>query len=306
MAEILKLTYGTFPKTEKLRVRIGRWERKILSAKELEALIQEETDQFQKLARDSGISAFTDPLFNWYDIFRPISLLSGGIELGPLTRYGETNTFYRLPEVRGELSLTASPDMYLELKENPPLPLYHIDQGPDQLAFVPGPVTFFHFCGNIAGNNFEAFSEKLGKLYGKLLSSFRFQKVLVFESVPLGQHNLGQFFKSVDPENVILVTTGKLEEKTLETAGKKFHSVVTNAEKENLKAAAGHSSIPGLALIDAHNTKLEDPKAITEKINALGKEHYISKFYVTHSDYLDFLPRKIAEKKVQLIGKVGE
>ncbi len=306
MAEILKLTYGTFPKTEKLRVRIGRWGRKILSAKELESLIQEETDLFQKLARESGINVFTDPLFNWYDIFRPIALSSEGIELGPLTRYGETNTFYRLPEIRGDISLKGNPEKYSELSENPPLPLYHVDQASDQLAFVPGPVTYFHFCGNIADLDFETFSEKLGKLYNQLLSRFNFQKILVFESVPIGEHNLGGFYKYVDPEKVVLVTTGKLNGKTLSSAGKKFHSVVTDAGKENLKAASENSSVPGLALIDAHNTKLEDPQAITAQVNALGQEHNISRFYVTHSDYLDFLPRKIAEKKVQLIGKVGE
>ncbi len=306
MAEILRLTYGIFPKTEKLRVRIGRWERKILPARDLEDLIREETEAFQKLARENRISAFTDPLFNWYDIFRPLSLLSGGIELGPLTRYGETNTFYRLPEVRGSLSLNGTPWEYKELSENPPLPLYHVDQGTDQLAFIPGPVTFFHFCGNVAAESFGNFSEQLGRFYSQALAKFKFKKFLVFESVPLGDKDLGPFYKSVDPEKTILVTTGKLEGKTLASAGKKFHSVVTGDESGNIRTAAKYSAIPGLALIDAHNTKLEDPKAITNKANDLGKEHGINRLYVTHSDYLDFFPREIAEKKVQLIGKIGE
>lgn len=306
MAEILRLTYGIFPKTEKLRVRIGRWERKILSARELEALIQDETGLFQKLARENNITAFTDPLFNWYDIFRPVSLISGGIELGPLTRYGETNTFYRLPEIRKTLSLEGNPAEYKELIENPPLPLYHVDQGADQLAFLPGPVTFFHFCGNLTGNTFDGFSENLGKLYSQILSKFSFNKALVFESVPLGDKNLGHFYKSVDPEKTILATTGKLSAKALASSGKKFHSVVTDADNVNLNVAAASSLIPGLALIDAHNTKLEDPKEVTAKVNELGKEHDISRFYLTHSDYLDFLPGQIAERKLQLIGKVGE
>lgn len=306
MAEIMGLTYGTFPKTEKLRVRIGRWERKILAAKELENLMQEETDLFQGLARENRINAFTDPLFNWYDIFRPISLVSGGIELGPLTRYGETNTFYRLPEVRKRFSLDGNPAEYRELSENPPLPLYHVDQGPDQLAFLPGPVTFFHFCGNVAGNSFDDFSGQLGELYSQVLSKFRFRKTLVFEPVPLGDYNLAPFYKAVDPEKTILFTAGKLNAKVLASAGKKFHSVVTDAGEENLDAASANSSIPGLALIDAHNTKLEDHKAVSARANELGNKHNISSFYVTHSDYLDFLPRQIAEKKVQLIGRIGE
>lgn len=306
MAEILRLTYGTFPKTEKLRVRIGRWGRKILSTGELESLILEETELFQKLARENGITAFTDPLFNWYDIFRPISLLAGGIELGPLTRYGETNTFYRLPEIRGPLSLNGKPEVYGGLSENPPLPLYHVDQGNDQLAFLPGPVTFFHFCGNIAGSSFETFSDQLGKLYAKILSAFSFSKVLVFESIQLGENDLGRFYSSIDPEKTVLVTTGGLNSNTLASAGKKFHSVVTDDSGNNVKVAAEHSDIPGFALIDAHNTRLEDPGEVTRKLQSIAGESNVGRLYVTHSDYLDFLPRKIAEKKLELIGKVGE
>ena len=306
MAEILRLTYGIFPKTEKLRVRIGRWERKILPARELEDLIREETEAFQKLARENRISAFTDPLFNWYDIFRPMSLLSGGIELGPLTRYGETNTFFRLPEVRGILSLDGNPSEFRELHDNPPLPLYHVDQGADQLAFVPGPVTFFHFCGNVAGESFGSFSEQLGKFYSQVLTKFNFKRFLVFESVPLGENDLGPFYKSVDPEKTILITAGKLEGKALASAGRKFHSVVTSDANDNIKSATQYSAIPGLALIDAHNTKLEDPKAITKRANDLEREYGIGRLYVTHTDYLDFFPRDIAEKKIQVMGRIGE
>ncbi len=306
MTEILKLTYGIYPKTEKLRIRIGRWGRGILSARELEELISSETAEFQQKARDAGISAFTDPLFNWYDIFRPLAVLAEGIELGPLTRYGETNTFYRLTEIRGKLELREDPSHYLEIADNPPLPLYHVDQGEDQLAFVPGPETFFHFCGNIRGASFEELSGELGNYYSDVLSKFRFKKTFVFESVPFSHSDLSAFYSKVKPENTVLYTTCKLDGNVISSAGAKFHSVVTKPEGENFSVAAKLSHVPGLALIDAHNTKLENPSDIGKLARSVAEKSGAEKLYVTHTNYLDFLPRQIADRKVELIGKIGE
>lgn len=306
MTEILKLTYGIYPKTEKLRIRIGRWERGILGAGELEALIGEETQAFQSMAREKGISSFTDPLFNWYDIFRPLSVLSGGIELGPLTRYGETNTFYRLPEIRGDHSLKSDPSTFAEISDNPPMPLYHVDQGEDQLAFLPGPETFFHFCGNTKGSSFEDFASALGKYYLSVLGKFRFRNVLIFESVPLSHGNLSSFYSYVKPENTFLFTVGSLDAASLASAGEKFRSVLTTPSGSNLEAAKQHSQVPGLSLVDAHNTKIEDAAELTAKLSSEAEKAGLSRIYLTHSNYLDFLPRQIADRKVELMGRIGE
>ena len=306
MTEILKLTYGIYPKTEKLRIRIGRWGRGIMGAGELEELIAHETHEFQDSARKAGVTAFTDPLFNWYDIFRPLSVLAEGIELGPLTRYGETNTFYRLPEIRGDLALKKNTAVYGEIEDNPPLPLYHVDQGDDQLAFVPGPETFYHFCGNIKGESFEEFSKELGTYYKSVLSKFRFRKTFVFESVPLEHSGLSSFYSSIRPQDTILFTVGNLDGSILSSAGARFHSVVTKTADGNFSVAKEYSEIPGLALVNAHNTKLEDGKDLKTRLEAAAEKHGLDRLYLTHTNYLDFLPRQIADRKLDLIGKAGE
>lgn len=306
MTEILKLTYGTYPKTEKLRIRIGRWERGVLGAEELETLMSEETETFQGMARDSRIDGFSDPLFNWYDIFRPLSVISGGIELGPLTRYGETNTFYRLPEIRGKLVTEANPADFAKIEDNPPLPLYHVDQGGDQLAFLPGPETFFHFCGNVNKMSFGEFSTVLGGYYSSILSKFRFRRTLIFESVPLEHDDLSGFYSHIRPSSTVLFTVGTLKESSLASTGGKFHSVIVTPSQDNISSAEAHSDVPGVSLVDAHNTKLENPAELKISLDKLGEEHGLQRMYVTHNDYLDFLPRKIADKKLQLLGRVGE
>lgn len=306
MTEILKMTYGIYPKTEKLRIRIGRWGRGVLAANDLEALISDETAEFQEKARKAGISLFTDPLFNWYDIFRPLSVLAGGIELGPLTRYGETNTFYRLPEIRGSLKLSAEPQKYLEIEDNPPLPLYHTDQGSDQMAFLPGPETFFHFCGNIAGKDFGSFSSDLGKYYSEILSRFKFTKNFIFESVPIKHADFSGFYASVKPEKTVLFTTGFSGEGAIASAGSKFHSVVTGANADEFSIATAHSEVPGVALVDARNTKLEDEEQLKAKLLEYADRNEVNRLYLTHTNYLDFLPRQVADRKLELIGRTGD
>ena len=45
--------------------------------------------------REAGLDYLSDGLLNWQDIFRPFDEAARGLEPGPLTRFLNTNTFYR-------------------------------------------------------------------------------------------------------------------------------------------------------------------------------------------------------------------
>ena len=49
--------------------------------------------------REAGLDYFSDGLLNWQDIFRPFDAAAEGLRPGPLTRFLNTNTFYRAPAV---------------------------------------------------------------------------------------------------------------------------------------------------------------------------------------------------------------
>ncbi|MCL5782655.1 MAG: hypothetical protein M1476_01940 [Candidatus Thermoplasmatota archaeon] len=306
MTKLLKLVHGIYPKTEKLRVRIGRWERGIMPAKDLNDLIQDEVDSFEKNALDLNIDSYTDPLFNWFDIFRPLSVIAKGIELGPLTRFGETNTFYRLPELKGELGMDAKPSEYSEIEENLPLPLYHVGDFSRAVAFFPGPETFYTMALDIAGKGFEAFSGDLGKYYSSIISSFRFRKLLIFEAVQLKSPQPLAFYSHLPVENTILFTTGPLNDGLFSGIKGKFHSILSTPAGNNLEIAAKHSLIPGVEILNGNNTKLENPVEVRSKLLELGTKYNLDRLYVTNTNYLDFLPRPIADRKLEILSKVGE
>src|ERR687892_840322 len=65
---------------------------------------QRETDlrSFLDAQRAAGLDYLSDGLLNWQDIFRPFDEATRGLEPGPLTRFLNTNTFYRAPAVTEE------------------------------------------------------------------------------------------------------------------------------------------------------------------------------------------------------------
>src|SRR5919202_2132089 len=57
---------------------------------------------FLDAQREAGLDYLSDGLLNWQDIFRPFAETAEGLKPGPLTRFLNTNTFYRAPVVKME------------------------------------------------------------------------------------------------------------------------------------------------------------------------------------------------------------
>lgn len=297
MVKIESLVHGIYPKSEKLRIRIGRWERGLINAQELDSIMAEETEEFEKLTGTNVIH--TDPLFNWYDIFRPITLISDGMSLGPLTRFEETNTFYRIPLIHSAPRIRANPKMFLELQDNPPLPLYH--SSGRWAAFLPGLQTFYSYSRNAGSLPRDAFFQEAGKVYSQILSSFKPSSVLFMERVSIDRDVINAYSRIYDPGKVMLYTTGRLSDTAFSESKQKFLSIIVDPEKENLKSAALHSFAPGLKLIDGKNTKMETKDQLKKRVSDLSSGISADRIIVTNSDYFDFLPRSVADKKVSLL-----
>jgi 5-methyltetrahydropteroyltriglutamate--homocysteine methyltransferase len=57
------------------------------AARDLQALVRAQ--------EQAGFDLLADGMLAWHDLFRPLVEASAGLELGPLTRFLDTNTFYR-------------------------------------------------------------------------------------------------------------------------------------------------------------------------------------------------------------------
>jgi len=57
----------------------------------------------------AGLDLLADGMLRWQDVFRPIVEATDGLEKGALTRFLDTNTFYRAPHAEGDAPTLAEP-----------------------------------------------------------------------------------------------------------------------------------------------------------------------------------------------------
>ncbi len=291
---IEKLVYGIYPKSNELRVHINRWEKGIIPDSSLNDMIMNEKNDLYKIYKDYNI-VHTDPLFNWYDIFRPLTIIIDDMEPGPLTRFKETNTFYRMPIINGINDIIIDPAVFSPLNEEPPLPLYLKDDNFN--AFLPSPLSFYKMSQ--VSMEYKEFEKKLLSIYSKILKIFNINDVLLYDPLNYDKADIINITPLTDKFIVKIVTTGKLYKNNIK--GKPY-SIISDYDSNNFEIAKELSKVPGLKLIDGYNTKMEDLNEINNIIHNLDSDNLI----VSHKEYFDFLPRIIADKKLNLMLKIGD
>lgn len=284
---VRKLVYGIYPRNERLRLAIGRYERGGMDKEDLAKVINEEKNNFYELMKSEKIDFFTDPLFNWHDIFRPLAANIEGMSIGPLTRYFDNNTFYRKPIVNhiGKLQDIFHPKSFGEYEL--PYPAYSIPESSNYTVFLPGIGTFY----NLSESKMEwrNFRENLVDLYNEIILKNKGKTVFFYEPSPR-ELDIYSSFK----EKVIIGLPRKVSDLSLRDVN------VFSIVGEDIFTNSKHCEIPGIPVLKAKTTRLEE--------NLIGSlKPYSNDFpevIITHDDYLDFLPRKISDLKVKTLGGV--
>lgn len=304
MSKIETLLYGIYPRDEMLRIAISKWERGATTTAELSGIINKEKHNLLSVFRQAGLDHYTDPLVNWHDILRMVSYTISNRELEKLARYRETNTFYRQPviddypvyhDLREEDS---DPDKFL------PGEIYSNDNSDSYLHFLPGPESFLNMSIVKKELKHEQILESLIAVYKEIMKSNRMRRLVLFDPYPDRTifHGYGEIFRSAE---VYLVRYGVTSETFKNSNTGKPYALVSNSHSV-IDILEENSKLPGVALLDSQNTYLEDPKRIREKASMIQEENSLGSLLVTHTEYLDFLPRVIADKKVKILGEVGE
>ena len=120
---------GIYPRSEALVQATRDLERGRTSP---EAVAEQEQRDFQELVsvqRAAGLSFLSDGMLGWQDLFRPLADAAEGLDARPLTRFLDTNTFYRAVLVDGEPHLAT------------PLPAPDLPAG-EWVGTLPSPLAF--------------------------------------------------------------------------------------------------------------------------------------------------------------------
>jgi len=121
---------GAFPRPEPLVQATRDLDRGRITAEQAEVAFADAETQVRQLEAELRFDSLTGGYLRWPDLFRPFTAVWSGVNAGPLTRFFETNTFFRQPVL-----------------ETPPAVgkgrlADWLPQGREARAILPGPYTF--------------------------------------------------------------------------------------------------------------------------------------------------------------------
>jgi 5-methyltetrahydropteroyltriglutamate--homocysteine methyltransferase len=107
--------HGTYPRSENVVAATRGLERGRTDTREVADAFHEDLVDFVAVQRNAGLDYYSDGLLRWQDLFRPLVESTDGLEARTLVRWFDNNSFFRAPEVIGELELTRPvPEVYLD------------------------------------------------------------------------------------------------------------------------------------------------------------------------------------------------
>jgi 5-methyltetrahydropteroyltriglutamate--homocysteine methyltransferase len=120
---------GIYPRSETLVQATRDFDRGRTTLGAVEDQVERDLDGFVRVQQEAGLDLLADGMLRWQDLFRPLVEASDGFLPGPLTRFLDTNTFYRAPH-----ATTVAPRLREPLGEPYLAPL-----GAPRLVTLPSP-----------------------------------------------------------------------------------------------------------------------------------------------------------------------
>ena len=129
MADLQAFAPGIYPRSEALVQATRDLDRGRTTQEAVDEQVERDLAELVAVQQEAGLDLFGDGMLRWQDHFRPLLEASDGLETGALTRFLDTNTFYRAPSATSD-----SPTMRAPLDERYVAPL----PGP-RLVTLPSP-----------------------------------------------------------------------------------------------------------------------------------------------------------------------
>ena len=110
MADLQAFAPGIYPRSEALVQATRDLDRKRTTQEAVDEQVERDLAALVEAQQAAGLDLFTDGMLRWQDHFRPLLEQADGLETGALTRFLDTNTFYRAPKATGEPHLQGQLD----------------------------------------------------------------------------------------------------------------------------------------------------------------------------------------------------
>lgn len=306
--------HGIYPRSKDLVKASRGFDRGSVSQTELTS--QQETDKEELVALQEGLG-FTfveDGKLPWQDMFRPFAQTTSGLSSeGGLTRWFDTNTFYRKPVIAGPLT----PDLQA-LDEFFP----QVGSASSWKVTLPSPLTFARLSHDATTNHPQETLEKITQVLKLSIERLEQRGVSMIQlNEPyLPYHGV----KADDMKDLIhalsLFTNPQRNAqlaihfyfgdaspiiRRLEEADHGVHTVGVDFLRtriHDLPSALSHNLIAGV--VDGQTSLLKTPDELNPFIDGVESHTRPNVLYLTNNTDLEYMPESIARQKVHTLAQL--
>ena len=284
---------GIYPRSEALVQATRDLDRGRTTVAAVDAQVAGALEQVVSAQQAAGLDLLADGMLRWQDLFRPLVEASSGLEPGALTRFLDTNTFFRAPHATGDRPQLGAP---LDARCIAPLP------GP-RLVTLPSPFAF----ARGTGLRLRAIAEGVLK---PQLAALDAELVVLSEPFLAREEgaDLGELAEALEalaggPELALQITFGDaspllergLADLPLAGIGVDFYATRATGVPE------GFPKLLLAGVVDARSSAPEDPREIAAFVGGL-RERGIERIALVPNGDLQYVSEPIAREKIARLG----
>ena len=284
---------GIYPRSEQLVQATRDLDRGRTTEEAVDEQVERDLAELVSVQQAAGLDLLSDGMLGWQDLFRPLLEATDGLETGALTRFLDTNTFYRAPH-----ATTAMPKLTGPLDERylPPVP------GP-KVVTLPSPYALSEGTGVPA----TAIAENVLKPVIESLDA-----ELVVLSEPFFGREQGSpdvlaepFEKLAGGPKLALQLTfcnareplqNGLAELPVDAIGIDFYAT------HLVDVPKGFGKLLLAGIVDARSSALEDPRELADFAERLRNDREVEHVALVPNGDLQFVSERIAREKLQRLG----
>jgi 5-methyltetrahydropteroyltriglutamate--homocysteine methyltransferase len=287
-------------------------DRKRITSQECEEVRTDDAKSVIEVQRGAGLTFVTDGQLNWQDLFRPTVEWCEGLEPGALMRWFDNNTFYRKPEVVGDLAVHDGVGHEFFRSR--------LVEGSPWKVVLPGPYTFARASEDPGGAAKRA--ARIGELGGLLKQVARWcadrgakqvqfsEPWLVYapvkrEELEATAEAFGAITRGLRAETLLQTFFGSLKNVYEPLLDFPVDALGIDLTATNLHDLTDHAFDKGavLGVVDGRNSLVEVPKDLVdvaeEAVDTLDPDWAA----ISTSCELDLCPRPVADRKVEVLGR---
>ncbi|HYY65110.1 MAG TPA: hypothetical protein VE688_10870 [Gaiellaceae bacterium] len=286
---------GLYPRSEALVQATRDLDRGRTTQEAVDQQVARDLEGLVSVQQQAGLDLLTDGMLRWQDLFRPVLDAAEGLETGALTRFLDTNTFYRAPH-----AATATPKLTGARDDRYVAPL----PGP-RLVTLPSPFALSQGTGvtarTIAENVLKPILDRIEAELVVLAEPFFGREEATSPSEleePLaalaGGPKLALQLTFCDARKPL---EQGLAELPVDALGIDFYAThLTDLPK-------GVDKLVLAGVIDARSSTLEDPRELAQFAERLQNEREVEQLALVPNGDLQFVSEPIAREKLLRLGR---